>query len=168
MQDPAFDAPYAEAACAVYGPAMSLAQQHLGDAVVLIRNFSMDSTIPEETRFQACIYRAGALRANVIAHLESRLSGMEPGGATGEPQVVPQAIGSSLHERLQRIKSRLHQASGQRAIRRMILVHSADGRAVGSSVAGPDGRHRWWDPPPGYKRDDLVEEDKRPLLDMVA
>ncbi|MGA2716064.1 MAG: hypothetical protein ABSG41_23445 [Bryobacteraceae bacterium] len=161
MQDPAFNAKYAEAACAVYGPAMSLAQQHHGDAVVIIKNLSVDPAVPEETRFQAAIYRAGALRANVIAHLESRLSGMEPGSTTGEPQVVSQAIDSSLHERLQQIKSRLQQASGQRAIRRMILVHSADGRAAGSSVAGPDGRHRWWDPPEGYKKDDLVKDDSR-------
>ena len=168
MQDPAFNARYAKAACAVYGPSMSLAQQHLGDAVVIIKNFSVDSAVPEETRFQAAIYRAAALRANVIAHLESRLSWMEPGSTTGEPQVVSQAIDSSLHERLRQIKSRLQQASGQSAIRRMIFVHSVDGRAAGSSVAGPDGRHRWWDPPEGFKKDDLVEEDKSPLRDVVA
>jgi transposase-like protein len=173
MQDPTFNAKYAEAACAVYGPAMRLAQQHLGDAVLVIRNASVDVAVPEETRLKAAIYRAGALRANVIAHLESRLSGMEPGGAgTGEAQVTSQAIGSSLHQRLQKIRSRLEQASGRNAIRRMILVHSVDGRATGTSVAGPDGRQRWWDPPEGYKKDDLVGEDKRedpgPLQDEAA
>jgi hypothetical protein len=26
-------------------------------------------------------------------------------------------------------------------------------------VAGPDGRRRWWDPPEGFKKDDLVKDD---------
>jgi hypothetical protein len=105
----------------------------------------------------------------VIAHLESRLSGMEPDGADkGEPQVTSQAIGSSLHQRLLRLRSHLQQVGGQCAIRRLIFVHSVDGRAAGSSVAGPDGRRRWWDPPEGFRKDDLVEEDKSPLPEVAA
>jgi hypothetical protein len=53
----------------------------VGDAVLFIRNSSVDSAVPEETRFKAAVYRAGTFRANVTAHLESRLSGMEPGSA---------------------------------------------------------------------------------------
>jgi transposase-like protein len=58
MQGPAFEAKHAESACEVYGPSMRLAQQHLGDAVVVIRNLSVDPTVPEETRLKAAIYRA--------------------------------------------------------------------------------------------------------------
>jgi hypothetical protein len=75
---------------------------------------------------------------------------------------------SSLHQRLQRLRSRLQQAGGQRAIRRLILVHSVDGRAAGCSVAGPDGRRRWWHPPEGFRKDDLVEVDKSPLPEVAA
>ncbi|MGA2717238.1 MAG: hypothetical protein ABSG41_29520 [Bryobacteraceae bacterium] len=171
LEDPAFIVKYAAAACAVFGPAMRLAQQREGDAVLLIKNLSIDPAVPEETRLEATMYRAGLVRANVIANLESRLSGMEPAGAeTGEKRVRSQGIGSGLHQRLQKIKSRLRHAGGQSRIRRIILVHAVDGRAAGSSVAGPDGRHRWWYPPEGYKKDDLVkddflEEDKSPVRD---
>jgi transposase-like protein len=160
LEDPAFEAKYAAAACAVFGPAMRLAQQREGDAVLLIKNFSIDPAVPEETRLKAVIYRAGLVKANMIANLESRLSGMEPAGPdTGEAPGRSQVIGPSLHQRLQQIKSRLLHAGGQSGIRRIILVHAVDGRAAGSSVAGPDGRHRWWDPPEGYKKDDLVKDD---------
>jgi transposase-like protein len=173
MEDPGFNAKYAAAACAVYGPAMRLAQQHVGDAAVVIRNCSTDLAVPEETRLKAAIYRAGMIRENVIANLASRLSGMEPGSAdTGEPQMTSQVIGGSLQQRLHQIKARLVHASGQSGIRRMILVHSVDGRAAGSSVAGPDGRHRWWDPPEGLRKDDLVADPKGeypiPLKDVTA
>jgi hypothetical protein len=108
MEDPAFMAKYAEAACAVYGPAMRLAQQYLGDAVLVIKNSSNDPEVSEETRFRANLYRAAAFKANVIDHLNSRVAGMEP-GSTGadEPQVRSQVIVSSLHRRLLQIKTRL-------------------------------------------------------------
>ena len=139
LEDPAFEAKYVAAACAVFGPAMRLAQQREGDAVLLIKNFSIDPAVPEETQLEAVIYRAGLVKANMVANLESRL----------------------LH------------AGGQSGIRRIILVHAVDGRAARSSVAGPDGRHRWWDPPEGYKKDDLVKDDspgddKSPVPDVAA
>jgi len=174
LENPAFIAKYAAGACAVYGPAMRLAQQREADAVLLIKSLSTDPAVPEETRLEAVIYRAGLVQANVIANLESRLSAMEPAGAdTVEPQVRSQVIGSSLHQRLQQIKARLRHASGQSGISRIILVHAVDGRAAGSSVAGPDGRHRWWDPPEGYKKDDLIKDDSAeestsPVLDLAA
>jgi transposase-like protein len=169
LQDPAFKARYAEAACDVYGPAMRLVHQHLGDAVVVIRNLSVDTAVPEQTRLKAASYRAGAFTTDTIAHLESRLSGMEPGDAgTGEPEVTSQAIGRDLHQRLQQIKSRLQQACGNRAARRITLVHAIDGRAAGTSAVGPDGRQRWLEPPEGFKKDDLVGEEQKPLLDLAA
>ena len=169
LENPPFIAKYAAAACAVFGPAMRLAQQREGDAVLLIKSLSTDPAVPEDTRLEAVIYRAGLVQANVIANLESRVSGMDPAGAdTGEPPVKSQVIGSSLHQRLQQIKSRLLHAGGQSGIRRIILVHAVDGRATGSSVAGPDGRHRWWDPPEGYKKDDLVKDDSAEMPDVAA
>src|SRR5580693_7259484 len=88
---PVFIAKYAAAACAVFGPAMRLAQQREGDAVLLIKNFSIDPAVPEETRFEALMYRAALVKAHVIANLGSRLAGMEPAGAeTSEGQVRSQ------------------------------------------------------------------------------
>jgi hypothetical protein len=169
LANPAFIAKYAAAACAVFGPAMRLAQQREGDAVLVIKNLSTDPAVPEETRLEAVIYRAGLVRANVIANLESRVSGMEPAGAdNSEAPVRSLVIGSGLHRRLQQIKSRLLHAGGQSGIRRILLVHAVDGRATGSSVAGPDGRHRWWDPPEGYKKDDLVKDDSAEMQDVAA
>jgi transposase-like protein len=174
MKDPAFNSKYAVAACAVYGSAMMLAQQRVGDAAVVIRNISTDSAVPEETRLKAVIYRAGVLQGIVNGHLGTRVSGMEPGGAgTNGPQVTSQVIGIDLHQRLQQIKSRLLHASGQSGIRRIMLVHSADGRAAGSSVKGPDGLHHWFDPPEGFRKGDLITNDPTeeyaiPLRDVAA
>jgi transposase-like protein len=56
MQDGDFNAEYAAAACAVFGPAMSLAQQRVGDASSIARNLAVDLTIPAETRRQAALY----------------------------------------------------------------------------------------------------------------
>jgi hypothetical protein len=174
MKDPGFNAKYAVAACAVYGSAMRIAQQRASDAAVVIRSISRDIAVPEETRLKALIYRAGMFRENAVAHLHTRVSGMEPGQTvTGEPPVIPEVISIDLHQRLQQIKSRLLHASGQSGIRRIILVHSADGKAAGSSVRGPDGRHNWYDPPEGFKKGDPItvgppEEDTGPPLDVVA
>jgi hypothetical protein len=160
MEDPAFNAKYAEAACAVYGSAMRLAQQRRGDAAVVIRNISTDSAVGEETRLKALLYRAEAFKENVVAHLGTRASGMEHGGAnTQEPHVTSQVISIELHQRLQQIKSRLLHASGQSGIRRVIFVHSVDGKGTGSSVKGPGGLHQWFDPPEGFTKDDFVTTD---------
>ena len=173
MQGPAFKARYAEAVCEVYGATMRLVHQHLGDAAVVIRNISLDVEVPEQTRLKAAIYRVDALTTETVAHLESRVSGMEPGGAdAGEPELPSQVIGSDLHRRLHQIKCRLQEACRKRAPRRIILVHAIDGRAAGTSVVGPDGRQRWLEPPEGFKKDDPVEvaaqEDERPLPDLAA
>jgi len=115
LEDPTF-AKYAAAACAVFGPAMRLAQQREGDAVLLIKNLSIDPAVPEETRFEALMYRAALVKAHVIANLGSRLAGMEPAGAeAGEGQTRSQVIGSGLHQRLQQIKSRLTRSAKSNA-----------------------------------------------------
>ena len=142
---------------------MRLAQQREADAVLLIRNFSIDPAVPEETRLAAITYRAGIFQETVMCHVNTRVSGMEPGGAgTDEPQGTSQVISIDLHRRLQQIKSRLLHASGQSGIRRIMLVHAADGRAAGSSVKGPDGLHHWFDPPEGFRKGDLITMDPTP------
>jgi hypothetical protein len=94
---------------------MRLAQQLRGDAVLVIKNLSIDPAVPEETRFKAIDYRAALIKANVIANLESRLAGMEPVGAeTPDTRVRSQVIGSGLHKRLQQIKSRLWRPNSSR------------------------------------------------------
>jgi hypothetical protein len=170
MQEPAFMAKYAAAACAVFGPAMRLAQQRESDAAMIIKNFSTDPNVPEDTRLKAATYRAGLAQAEVIANLGARLSGMDSGDeGIVEAQVTAEAIPASFYQRLHEIRARFLHAGGQSAIRRIMLVHPVDGRAAGSSVAGQDGRHRWWDPPEGFKKDDLVQDDPtedNPLEDV--
>src|ERR1700733_10785841 len=83
MQDRDFNADYAAAACAVFGPAMRLAQQRAGDASSIARNLAVDLNIPEQTRRQAALYVNSVLMASVKDDLAARLSAMEPSDASG-------------------------------------------------------------------------------------
>ena len=155
LRDPAFLTDYAAAAGSIYGSAMRLAQQRQGYAVWIIQKLSVDQSIPETTRLEAAICVADAAKANQLEDLEARIAGMEGADANAEAEKTSRTLGINLHRRLQRIKALLESNKPNR-VRRMILVHAIDGRPAGSSVADPDGRQVWWDPPEGYKRGEPV------------
>jgi hypothetical protein len=169
FEKPAFVAEFAAAACEVFGPAMMVAQYRDGDAATMIKNFTRDLTIPEETRRQACLYIAAESKAHVMENLTLRLAESGPENASGsEPPAASQTIGRSLYRKLQGFKALSLQACGPSANRRMIFVHAIEGRPTGSSVLEPDGRNVWLDPPEGCKQGEPVEEHKTPPGDLTA
>jgi transposase-like protein len=168
MRQPGFIVEYAAAAGVVFGPAMRLVQHHVGDAVTVIRNLAVDPTIPEETRLQASLYIAEEMKAQLMDDLGERMAEMEVEASAGESQSISPIIGRSLHERLQRIKDRLLQASRLGGKRRMIIVHAIDGRPAGFSVKESDGRHIWLNPPEGCREGEPVTEQNGPLQDLAA
>jgi hypothetical protein len=166
LQDASFVAEYAAAAGAVFGPAMALAQQRTDDAVLVIRNLSVDPGIPEGTRLKAAFCIAGILKANLREELESRASETERADAgTGTPEVTSQATGRNLHQRLERIKA-CWQAVKPGGIGKIVLAHAVDGKPAGSSVVGLDGRP-WCEPPKGSKKGEPVEEQNGPTEDAA-
>jgi hypothetical protein len=156
MREPAFLADFAAAAGSFYAPAMRLVQQRLGWVMWSIQKLSGDFTIPERTRLEAAICVAERAKANLLEDLRSRIAGMEGADANaGEAEKTSHTVGTDLHRRLQRIKALLESNKPSRT-RRIILVHAIDGRPAGSSVANPDGRQVWHDPPEGYKQGEPV------------
>jgi hypothetical protein len=169
MQEPAFIGEYAAAAVAVFGPAMMLAQQHVGTAVTLIKNFAVDRAIPEEIQLQADLYITNELKANVLEHLSARAAVLDPvNDSGGEPPVTSKTIGRSLHQSLQRIKARLSDAREQRGIGGIIFVHAIDGNAAGTSVRGPDGGYIWLDPPAGFEAGEAVPKQDGSAQDQAG
>jgi hypothetical protein len=128
MGEPAFLAEYATAARAVWGPAMTLVQQKVGDAVLIMGNFAINPSIPEATRLEAGIYLVGEMKANEVEELTAGVAEMERAEAgAGAPEEAPKTIGRSLYQRVQRLKARLLRAGGPGGIR-VVLVRALDGR----------------------------------------
>jgi hypothetical protein len=168
LQDPAFLAAYAAAAGSVFQRSLMVAQQCLGDAILLIRNLSQDTGISEETRLQAGMFVAAEMQAGVVEELDARVAELEPADTSvDELPVTSKVIGRDLHERLQRIKTRFLEARGLSG-EGLILVHAINGSPAGSSVRGADGRNVWWDPPHGCKKGEEVKEQDGPERDEAA
>jgi hypothetical protein len=148
MVDPVFSAAYALSACAVFGPAMRLAQQGMGDAVVLIRNFTHDPAIPEETRLQADLYIVDGLSATVLANLETRACETEP-----LPGPVAGRNGRNLHQKLARLKARLRPAQWGN-VQDFEYIPAEEGRPAGTAASGSSGLHLCAKPPEISKKDD--------------
>jgi hypothetical protein len=169
MQQPAFLARYMAEAGAVFGPAMMMAQQRLSDAVSIIRNFSVDTSIPEQTRHQAALYIIDEMKAHAVEDLGMRLAEMETAPAGRKDlAVTSKTIGTRLHQSLHRIKAHLSQTRERSGIRRMVLVHAVEGRPAGTSVKGQNGRDIWLVPPPGGKQGEAVEAEDGCVEDEAA
>ncbi|MGA2711931.1 MAG: transposase family protein [Bryobacteraceae bacterium] len=156
MEDREFNAAYLAAARAAFGPAMILLQRGVSAAVSIVQNFAADPGIPEATRLKAAVYVYHYSKAVETKDWGTRLAEVEPASdENSEPGGTSKMIGRNLHQRLQRLKARLAPANWNDEFE---YVHAADGRAAGSSVIGPDGRHVWLQPPEGYREGEPVPD----------
>jgi hypothetical protein len=155
------------AANALFGPAVRLARRAYGAAVTLTLNFSRDPEVPEATRAKAIRYTAEeALRAQT-EHQQACLAELEHANGCGERAATSGRIGSSLQQRLVRLKDALLQAGRQSGIR-LIFSHAVDGKQTGTSVIGADGRLVWHHPPQGCEKDAPVDNSEVSVPDLAA
>ena len=157
MDEPEFDAECRAFERSVYGDAMTLARQKMSDAVTLIRNFSVDSAIPLATRINANRYIDKEAKEHALEDMTASVSEGEraKGVATAEePEDRSKLIGRNLRQRLRQLKALL---PGPR-YDGFEHIHARDGKATGSSVIGPQGRHVWSKPPEGFKVGERVPE----------
>jgi hypothetical protein len=64
-----------------------------------------------------------------------------------------------LYRRLERLEARVL-SGGRVPVFKTVYAHVRDGKAAGSSVIRPDGRHVWWEPPEGCKEGEPVEDSQ--------
>jgi phage antirepressor YoqD-like protein len=96
MQQPAFLARYMAEAGAVFGPAMMMAQQRLSDAVSVLRNLSLDTSIPEPTRQKADLYLIDEMKAHAVERSGEEAG--EDGDAPGRKERAGGSIENHRHE----------------------------------------------------------------------
>jgi len=156
MEEPEFDAECRAVERSVFGEAMTLAQQKLGDAITLIRKFARDPATPQATRLKADTYITNEALENAVKDLTARVAeGERAKGtpvATDEPEDTGKMIGRNLRQRLRQLKALLP------VTRRgsFEYVHARDGRAVGWSVIGAQGKQVWSRPAEACQVGDLV------------
>jgi len=156
MEEPEFDAEFRAVERSAFGEAMTLAQQKTGDVITLIRKYARDPATPQATRIKADTYITNEALENAVKDLTARVAeGERAKGtpvATDEPEDTGKMIGRNLRQRLRQLKALLP------VTRRgsFEYVHARDGRAVGWSVIGAQGKQVWSRPAEACQVGDLV------------
>jgi hypothetical protein len=156
MEEPEFVAECRAFERSTFGEALTLAQQKTGDLMMLIRNFSLDRTVPDATRNKANDYIYSDAKANALEDTQERLSEQERAKAisTDEPAETSKTIGRDLRQRLRRLQALLPGTWCDETQ----YIHAVDGRPAGCSVIGAEGWHKWSKPPEGSKVGDRVPD----------
>ena len=158
MEEPEFYAEFRAVERSALGEAMTLAQQKLGDTITLIRKFARDPATPHATRIKADTYLTNEAVANAVEDLTVRVSEGERAkgttAATDEPEDTSKLIGRNLRQRLRQLKAVLP-ATRHGGFE---YVHARDGRAVGWSVIGTEGKQVWSRPTEACQVGELVPE----------
>jgi hypothetical protein len=154
--DPEFNALLMSAEQEVFGRALIVFQQGVRPSRLLISESARGTGA---TSLKACRFIYDCARAAAVEDRRARVAAAEPvtgSAGTSEPGTRSKVIGRNLHQRLQRLKARLLPT---RAPDDFEYFHAAEGKAIGTSVMGPNGFLVWSKPPAGFQEGQPVPVD---------